>query len=112
MGSAPSGSRSNTTQDRRQVLLAAVFCEIKKTFEIGLKPLFGCINLLTTGISGPTPGIRILGDGCGWGRFWAAREWMGEQAILLADFATRVPKGGAWFSFRNPIILTKGTHHG
>ncbi len=40
------------------------------------------------------------------------QEWMGEQVILLADFATTVPKGGAWFSFRNPIILTKGTHHG
>jgi|GEM_PF-4866574 len=44
--------------------------------------------------------------------FGVAREWMGGQVTLLADFATTVPKGGAWFSFRNPIILTKGTHHG
>jgi len=27
------------------------------------------------------------------------QEWMGEQVTLLADFATTVPKGGAWFSF-------------
>ncbi len=44
--------------------------------------------------------------------FFGGQGWMGEQVILLADFATTVPKGGAWFSFRNPIILTKGTHHG
>ena len=40
--------------------------------------------------------------------FWAAREWMGEQVILLADFATTVPKGGAWFSFLKPNNLKRG----
>ena len=33
-------------------------------------------------------------DGAAFGR-----PGMDEQVILLADFATTVPKGGAWFSF-------------
>ena len=36
------------------------------------------------------------------------QEWMGEQVILLADFATTVPKGGAWFSFLKPNNLKRG----
>jgi len=31
--------------------------------------------------------------------FLAARDGWVSKLILLADFATTVPKGGAWFSF-------------
>ena len=42
------------------------------------------------------------------GSLSGGQGWMGEQVILLADFATTVPKGGAWFSFLKPNNLKRG----
>ena len=42
------------------------------------------------------------------GPLLAARDGWVSKWILLADFATTVPKGGAWFSFLKPNNLKRG----